>query len=67
MQPTNKAKEKYKKAPTAPRRFKTAYMFFSIEKQKEIRGNTEEKVRNQPVESPRRDGLPPFEESARST
>jgi hypothetical protein len=41
----NKAKEKFKKAPMAPRRFKTAYMFFSIEKQKEIRGSTGEKVR----------------------
>jgi hypothetical protein len=28
---------KYKKAPQAPRRFKSAYMFFSTEKHKEIR------------------------------
>jgi hypothetical protein len=28
---------KYKKAPEAPRRFKSAYMFFSTEKHKSIR------------------------------
>jgi hypothetical protein len=28
---------KYKKSPEAPRRFKSAYMFFSTEKHKEIR------------------------------
>jgi hypothetical protein len=28
---------KYKKAPQAPRRFKSSYMFFSTEKHKEIR------------------------------
>ncbi len=35
---------KYKKSPEAPRRFKSAYMFFSTEKHKEIRkemGDTE--------------------------
>jgi hypothetical protein len=35
---------KYKKSPEAPRRFKSAYMFFSTEKHKEIRkemGNKE--------------------------
>jgi hypothetical protein len=50
MQSTNWAKEKFKKAPMAPQRFK--YVFFPIEKQKEIRGNTEKKVRNDhPIES----------------
>jgi hypothetical protein len=29
--------EKFVKAPQAPRRFKSAYMFFSIDKHKEIR------------------------------
>lgn len=28
---------KYKKAPGAPRRFKSAYMFYSTDKHKEIR------------------------------
>jgi hypothetical protein len=28
---------KYKKAPQAPRRFKSSYMFFSTEKHKKIR------------------------------
>lgn len=28
---------KYKKAPNAPRRFKSSYMFFSTQKHKEIR------------------------------
>ena len=28
---------KYKKAPQAPKRFKNSYMFFSIEKQRDIR------------------------------
>jgi hypothetical protein len=38
---------KYKKSPQAPRRFKSAYMFFSTEKHKEIRiemGDTEVRV-----------------------
>lgn len=34
---TKKNKTKYKKAPQAPRRFKSAYMFFSTTKHKEIR------------------------------
>lgn len=34
---TKKSKIKYKKAPQAPRRFKSAYMFFSTSKHKEIR------------------------------
>mmetsp|Transcript_23517 Transcript_23517/g.35573 ORF Transcript_23517/g.35573 Transcript_23517/m.35573 type:complete len:421 (+) Transcript_23517:88-1350(+) len=34
---TKKSKIKYKKAPQAPRRFKSAYMFFSTCKHKEIR------------------------------
>lgn len=34
---TKKNKTKYKKAPQAPRRFKSAYMFFSTIKHKEIR------------------------------
>eukprot|EP00545_Synedropsis_sp_CCMP1620_P005229 CAMPEP_0119004376 /NCGR_PEP_ID=MMETSP1176-20130426/1105_1 /TAXON_ID=265551 /ORGANISM="Synedropsis recta cf, Strain CCMP1620" /LENGTH=450 /DNA_ID=CAMNT_0006956071 /DNA_START=149 /DNA_END=1501 /DNA_ORIENTATION=+ len=34
---TKKNKTKYKKAPQAPRRFKSAYMFFSTSKHKEIR------------------------------
>lgn len=34
---TKKSKTKYKKAPQAPRRFKSAYMFFSTTKHKEIR------------------------------
>jgi hypothetical protein len=29
--------KKYKKAPQAPRRFKSAYMFYSTEKHKQIR------------------------------
>ena len=36
--PTKKATRlKYKKAPGAPRRFKSAYMFFSTEKHRSIR------------------------------
>ena len=39
----NKVKQvKYKKAPQAPRRFKSSYMFFSIEKHKTIRKELEE-------------------------
>lgn len=34
---TKKSKTKYKKAPQAPRRFKSAYMFFSTTKHKDIR------------------------------
>lgn len=34
---------KYKKAPQAPRRFKSAYMFFSTDKHKEIRQDYNEK------------------------
>mmetsp|Transcript_7118 Transcript_7118/g.10380 ORF Transcript_7118/g.10380 Transcript_7118/m.10380 type:complete len:405 (-) Transcript_7118:25-1239(-) len=34
---TKKSKKKYKKAPQAPRRFKSAYMFFSTTKHTEIR------------------------------
>lgn len=42
--------KKYKKAPDAPRRFKSAFIFFSIEKHREIReslasGGEVEKVR----------------------
>lgn len=33
----SKAGGKYKKAPGAPRRFKSAFIFFSTEKHKEIR------------------------------
>lgn len=33
--------KKYKKAPDAPRRFKSAFIFFSIEKHREIRENLE--------------------------
>jgi hypothetical protein len=32
-----KTQVKYKKAPQAPRRFKSSYMFFSTEKHKQIR------------------------------
>ena len=35
---------KYKKAPQAPRRFKSAYMFFSTEKHKSIRQENGEKL-----------------------
>jgi hypothetical protein len=35
---------RYKKAPQAPRRFKSAYMFFSTSKHKEIRPTVDEKV-----------------------
>jgi hypothetical protein len=39
---------KYKKAPTAPKRFKSAYMFFSERKHKEFRQMEEcKKVRTQ--------------------
>jgi len=34
---------KYKKAPQAPRRFKSSYMFFSTEKHKAIRKELTEK------------------------
>ena len=34
---------KYKKAPQAPRRFKSSYMFFSTEKHKQIRQELSEK------------------------
>ena len=34
---------KYKKAPQAPRRFKSSYMFFSTKKHKEIRAELAEK------------------------
>ena len=48
---------KYKKAPQAPRRFKSSYMFFSIAKHKEIRNQLEEsgeadKVSNDETEYP---------------
>jgi hypothetical protein len=33
-----------KKAPEAPKRFKSAYMFFSIEKHKELRRSFNSKV-----------------------
>lgn len=42
--PKKVAITKYKKAPQAPRRFKSAYMFFSTEKHKEIRRTESEKV-----------------------
>lgn len=35
--PKKKQQIKYEKAPLAPRRFKSAYMFFSTEKHKSIR------------------------------
>ena len=38
-----RAQVKYKKAPQAPRRFKSSYMFFSTEKHKEIRKELTEK------------------------
>ena len=34
---------KYKKAPQAPRRFKSSYMFFSTKKHKEIRAELTKK------------------------
>lgn len=37
------ARVKYKKAPQAPRRFKSSYMFFSTKKHKEIRAELAEK------------------------
>lgn len=40
---------KMKKAPQAPRRFKSAYMFFSTEKHKQIRGQMA--ARNEKVSS----------------
>jgi hypothetical protein len=46
--------QKYKKAPDAPRRFKSAFIFFSIEKHREIRESLQnagykEKVRTHPT------------------
>ena len=38
-----RAQVKYKKAPQAPRRFKSSYMFFSTEKHKQIRKELAEK------------------------
>ena len=38
---------KYKKAPEAPRRFKSSYMFFSTKKHKEIRTELSEKGEGQ--------------------
>lgn len=38
-----RAQVKYKKAPQAPRRFKSSYMFFSTEKHKQIRKELTEK------------------------
>ena len=40
---------KYKKAPQAPRRFKSSYMFFSTEKHKSIRKELMEKGDNEKV------------------
>jgi hypothetical protein len=40
---SSKGTIKYKKSPEAPRRFKSAYMFFSTEKHKEIRKEVEDK------------------------
>lgn len=40
---TKKGQVKYKKAPQAPRRFKSSYMFFSTEKHKSIRQELIEK------------------------
>ena len=37
MSKANLSKSKFKKAPQAPRRFKSAYIFFSIAKHKELR------------------------------
>ena len=42
--PKTKQAIKYKKAPLAPRRFKSAYMFFSSEKHKSIRKEHAEKM-----------------------
>jgi hypothetical protein len=44
--------KKYKKAPEAPRRFKSAFIFFSIEKHREIREslqNTGQKEKVRPL------------------
>jgi hypothetical protein len=40
---------KYKKAPGAPRRFKSAYMFFSTEKHRSIREELAEKGKSEKV------------------
>lgn len=40
---------KFKKAPGAPRRFKSAYMFFSTEKHKSIREGNAEKLQTTEV------------------
>ena len=40
---TKKGPVKYKKAPQAPRRFKSSYMFFSTEKHRLIRQELAEK------------------------
>jgi HMG-box domain len=40
---------KFKKAPLAPRRFKSAYMFFSTEKHKSIRQEHHEKLQTTDV------------------
>ena len=40
---------KYKKNPQAPRRFKSAYMFFSTEKHKSIRQEKAEKLQTTDV------------------
>jgi hypothetical protein len=40
---------KYKKAPGAPRRFKSAYMFFSTEKHRSIREELAEKGESEKV------------------
>ena len=42
---------KYKKAPQAPRRFKSSYMFFSTKKHKEIRAELAEKGEGNKVSS----------------
>lgn len=42
--PKKEPSVKYKKAPQAPRRFKSAFMFFSTEKHKAIRQERREKL-----------------------
>jgi len=46
---TKKSQVKYKKAPQAPRRFKSSYMFFSTDKHRQIRKELAEKGENEKV------------------
>lgn len=43
---------KFKKAPDAPRRFKSSFMFFSTEKHKEIRKKLEAEGKKEKVSYP---------------